>query len=54
MAFRGTGPVEGERIIVKEVHHHGAKRHPFLRPAADKADDFVKQIAKEMGFGTKP
>lgn len=54
MVFRGTNDFEGQTIGVKEVHHPGAKRHPFLRPAADKADDFVKQIAKEMGFDTKP
>lgn len=53
MVFRGTGPYDGQTISVKKVEHPGAKRHPFLRPAADKADDFVKQVVKELGLDTK-
>lgn len=53
MHFLGTNNFEGMHISVKKVNHPGIKRHAFLRPAADLADDFVKQIVKEFGLSNK-
>lgn len=39
-----------DAVFSKEVNHPGIKANPFLRPAADLADDFLKEILKERGI----
>lgn len=42
---------ESETIIRGSVHHPGIKNHvPFLRPAADKAETFLREILQERGI----
>lgn len=54
MVFPGTNEFEGRTIAVKEVLHPGSvPRPPFLRPAADKAEQFLEQILKKHGFTRK-
>ena len=50
MSFPGTNEYKGQLVFTKKVNHPGIKRKPFLRPAADKAGEFVRQVAKDMGF----
>lgn len=53
MMFPGTGPLTGERILTDHVNHPGVKAGPFMRPAADKAEQFLKQILQKHGFTRK-
>lgn len=42
---------ETETVVRCSVHHPGIRTHvPFLRPAADKAEGFLKQILQERGL----
>lgn len=50
MIFPGTNNFKGQLVKTKKVDHPGAKKRPFLRPAADKADEFVSQVARELGL----
>lgn len=53
MTFPGTGPYTGERIQTMHVHHPGIKQQPFMRPAADKAEQFLQDILRKYGFKRK-
>lgn len=51
MHFAGTNEHSGEHIATdKIINHPGVKKpQPFLRPAADKAEAFLAEIARERG-----
>lgn len=53
MMFPGTGPAEGERIITVHVNHPGIRPAPFMRPAADKAEQFLKELLRQRGWSSK-
>lgn len=53
MMFPGTGPLTGERILTDHVNHPGANASPFMRPAADKAEQFLEEILRNYGFKRK-
>ena len=53
MMFPGTGPDLGRRIITPFVDHPGARSIPFMRPAADKAEQFLQDILRNYGFKRK-
>lgn len=45
LAFMGTNGFAGKAIAVKEVDRSkGTRATPFLRPASDKADQFLEEI----------
>lgn len=44
MSFVGTKGYAGKRIITDWVYHPGMKQRPFLRPAMDKAEEFINEI----------
>ena len=48
MVFPGTKAYYGRSVAVKHVNHPGAKSVPFLRPAADKADEFLEEIINNL------
>ena len=51
MIFPGR---DGETVFTdKQFEHPGAKRNPFMRPAADKADQIARQILTEAGLLVK-
>lgn len=50
LSFPGTHGFSGQQIVVGHVDHPGVKAKPFLRPAADKAEEFLQQILAERGW----
>lgn len=38
---------DGRWITAKWLYHTGARAHPFLRPAADKAEQFLQEILRK-------
>lgn len=54
MVFPGTNEFEGTMVATKKVIHPGLKPSPpFLRPAADKAEQFLEEILRDYGFKRK-
>ena len=53
MMFPGTGPSFGTRVMTDHVDHPGIRQQPFMRPAADKAEQFLEQILQKYGFKRK-
>lgn len=47
MAFPGTNKFAGKTVVTDWVHHPKVRQKPFLRPAADKAEQFLQQIITE-------
>lgn len=41
---------DGKVVWYREVKHPGAKKHPFLRPAAAKAEKLARMILKRRGL----
>lgn len=44
LVFPGTNEFAGKKVVVKKVHHPKVRQKPFLRPAADKAEQFLQEI----------
>lgn len=44
MAFPGTYNWSGTVVFANKVNHPGIKQKPFLRPAADRAEEFLNSI----------
>lgn len=44
LRFPGTKESAGEEVLTDTVEHTGARPRPFLRPAADMAEVFVKEL----------
>lgn len=54
MIFPGTNEFEGQKIFAKKVIHPGLRPSPpFMRPAADKAEQFLEEILSSYGFKRK-
>lgn len=53
MMFPGTGPFIGERVLTEHVKHPGVRARAFMRPAADKAEQFLSEILQKHGFTKK-
>jgi len=54
MVFPGTNQFEGSMIETAHVTHPGlTPRPPFLRPAADKAENFLREILRSRGWKTQ-
>ena len=48
MAFRGTNESSGKAVVVKHVNHPGVRvPQPYMRKAADKADDLLDKIIQK-------
>ena len=50
MMFPGTNEFTGERILTGQVKHPGIRPQPYMRPAADKAEQFLEAILAKYGF----
>lgn len=50
LSFPGTHEWAGLQVTVGVVDHPGANAHPYLRPSADKADEFLKAILASKGW----
>lgn len=50
LSFPGTHGYSGQQIAVGHVDHPGVKAKPFLRPAVDKAEEFLNQILRAKGW----
>lgn len=48
MSFAGTNASKGKFISTYHVEHTGGARRPFMRPAADKAEQFLDEIAPKI------
>ena len=50
MVFPGTNEYIGEVIATMNVTHPGARRRPFMRPAADMAEEIAREILRAKGW----
>lgn len=50
MMFAGTNEFAGERIMTDKVNHPGHSPIPFMRPAADRAEQLLRAILVKRGF----
>lgn len=50
MMFAGTNEFAGERILTGKVEHPGHSPKAFMRPAADRAEQLLREILKNRGY----